>query len=106
MVTTLSYQKEEFLGNWQPPEDLLFLTCESAVVTMEHYSETDILDMLWISTKMGTRVAGKRMSGRPAPASTGIADKHPLVIELFEQEFCEMEAMDEARPLNIVAEEG
>ena len=65
---------------------------------MEHYSETDILDMLWISTKLGTRVAGKRKSGRPAPASTGIADKHPLVIELFEEELCEVEAMDEARP--------
>ena len=34
------------------------------MVTMEHYFEADILDMLWISTKMGTRVAGKRMSGR------------------------------------------
>ena len=47
---------------------------------------------------LGTRVAGKRKSGRPAPASTGIADKHPLVIELFEEELCEVEAMDEARP--------
>ena len=65
---------------------------------MEHYFEADILDMLWISTKMGTRVAGKNVGKRPAPASTGIADKHPLVIDLFEEELCEMEAIDETRP--------
>ena len=64
---------------------------------MEHYSETDILDMLWISSKLGTELQG-RTGKSPAPASTGIGDKHPLVIELFEEELCEVEAMDEARP--------
>ena len=73
---------------------------------MEHYSKTDILDMLWISIMLGTRVAGKRKSGRDRLLRPpGKADKHPLVIELFEEEFCEMETMDEAR-LNIVAEGG
>jgi len=47
---------------------------------------------------LGTRVAGKRKSGRQAPASTGIADKHPLVIELFEEEEVKWKAIDEARP--------
>ena len=47
----------------------------------------------------------EKVGKRPAPASTGKADKHPLVIELFEEKLCEMETMDEAR-LNIVAEGG
>ena len=48
---------------------------------------------------LGTRVAGKRKSGRDRLLRPpGKADKHPLVIELFEEELCEMEAIDETRP--------
>jgi len=73
---------------------------------MEHYFEPDILDMMWISFMKGTSwptrcgSCRRRMSGRDTGTCVhwNSYDKHPLVIELFEEELCEMETIDEARP--------
>jgi len=47
-----------------------------------------VVDQIKKGTSCDDSCRRENVGRKPAPASTGVADKPPLVIELFEEELC------------------